>query len=212
MGPSPPRGTAGEGGGRLERPGRAAAGSPDPDLALVRRAGAGDQAACAALVDRHLTRVLALAARLLGDRAAAEDVAQEAFLRVWRHAGSWRAGEARFATWLHRVTVNLCQDRRRRRREAPLETAADPPSPEPGPEAALQRRAVAARVEAALAALPERQRTALVLCHYQELSNAEAAQLLGVTVEALESLLARGRRRLREILAGDAPDLMGELR
>lgn len=194
MGPSRPR-VAGE----------------DPDLPLVRRAGAGDQAACAALVDRHLPKVLALASRLLGDRAAAEDVAQETFLRVWQHAGQWRAGQARFTTWLHRVAVNLCQDHLRRRREAPLESAADSPSPAAGPEAVLQREAVAARVEAALDALPERQRTALVLSHYQELGNVEAAEVMGVSVEALESLLARGRRRLRAILAGEASDLMGEV-
>jgi RNA polymerase sigma-70 factor, ECF subfamily len=193
-------------------PTRAAAGSDDPDLPLVRRAGAGDQAACAALVDRHLPRVLALAARLLADRTAAEDVAQEVFLRVWRHAGSWRPGEARFSTWLHRVTVNLCQDRLRRRHEAPLEAALDPPSPDPGPEAAVQRKLVAAQVEAALAELPERQRMAVLLCHYQELGNVEAAEVMGVSVEALESLLARGRRRLRERLAGAARELMGEVR
>lgn len=196
----------------MQTPPRVGAGTDDPDLPLVRRAGAGDQVACAALVDRHLPGVLRLAGRLLGDPAGAEDVAQETFMRVWQHAGRWRPGEARFSTWLHRVAVNLCQDRLRRRREAPLEAAGDPQSDAPGPEGVLQRRSVAARVEAALASLPERQRTALVLSHYQELGNAEAAAVMAVSVEALESLLSRGRRRLREVLAGDAPDLMGEIR
>jgi len=190
------------------------AGGPveDPDLDLVRRVGAGDGPACAALVDRHLSRILGLAGRMLGSRAEAEEVAQEVFLRVWQQAGRWRAGEARFSTWLHRVAVNLCQDRLRRRRETSLEAAGDPPSPDPPPEAALQRDAVVARVGAALRQLPERQRTAILLSHYQELGNVEAAAVLGVSVEALESLLARGRRRLKELLAGDVGDLMGEWR
>jgi len=184
----------------------------DPDLELVRRVGAGDGPACAALVDRHLARIVGLAGRMLGNRAEAEEVAQDVFLRVWQQAGRWRAGEARFSTWLHRVTVNLCHDRLRRRRETTLEAAGDPPSPDPPPGAALQRAAVVARVEAALQQLPERQRTAILLSHYQELGNIEAAAVLGVSVEALESLLARGRRRLKELLAGEVGDLMGEWR
>jgi len=184
----------------------------DPDLELVRRAGAGDAPACAALVDRYLAKVTAFAGRTLANRADAEEVAQEVFLRVWQHAGSWRAGDARFSTWLYRVTLNLCHDRLRRRRETALDAAGDPASEAPLPGADLQRNAVVARVEAALAQLPERQREAVVLCHYQELGNIEAAAILDVTVEALESLLSRGRRRLRQLLASEAQDLMGELR
>lgn len=189
------------------------AGAPleDPDLDLVRRVGRGDGAACAALVDRHLPRIVALAGRMLGNRADAEEVAQEVFLRVWQQAARWRPGEAKFSTWLHRVAVNLCHDRLRRRRETGLDAAGDPPSGEPPPGTELQRRAVAARVERALAQLPERQRSAILLCHYQELGNIEAAAVLEVSVEALESLLARGRRRLRELLASDVADLLGEL-
>jgi RNA polymerase sigma-70 factor (ECF subfamily) len=183
----------------------------DPDLELVRQVGAGDQRACAALVDRHLPKVLGLAGRLLGNRADAEEVAQEVFLRVWRHAGEWRAGGAKFSTWLHRVTFNLCHDRLRRRRETPLDAIGDPPSGEPPPGVELQRAAVTARMKAALAQLPERQREAILLCHYQELGNIEAAEAMEISVSALESLLARGRRRLKEILANELGDLMGEL-
>jgi RNA polymerase sigma-70 factor, ECF subfamily len=184
----------------------------DPDLELVRQVGAGDQRACAALVDRHLPKVLGLAGRLLGNRADAEEVAQEVFLRVWRHAGEWRPGGAKFSTWLHRVTFNLCHDRLRRRRETTLDAIGDPPSGEPPPGTELQRAAVTARVEAALAQLPDRQREAILLCHYQELGNIEAAEAMEISVSALESLLARGRRRLKELLAGELSDLMGELR
>ena len=181
----------------------------DPDLELLRRIGAGDGAACAALVDRHLRRITALAGRMLGNRADAEDVAQDVFLRVWQQAPKWRSGEAKFSTWLHRVTLNLCTDRLRRRRETGLEAAGDPPSDAPQPDAGLQDAAIAARVQAALAQLPERQREAIVLCHYQELGNIEAAALLELSVEALESLLARGRRRLRQLLIEEMPDLTG---
>ncbi|HEY7687214.1 MAG TPA: RNA polymerase sigma factor [Dongiaceae bacterium] len=181
----------------------------DPDLELLRRIGAGDGAACAALVDRHLRRITALAGRMLGNRADAEDVAQDVFLRVWQQAPKWRSGEAKFSTWLHRVTLNLCTDRLRRRRETGLESAGDPPSDAPPPDAGLQDAAIAARVQAALAQLPERQREAIVLCHYQELGNIEAAAVLELSVEALESLLARGRRRLRQLLIEEMPDLTG---
>jgi RNA polymerase sigma factor (sigma-70 family) len=187
------------------------AAADDPDLDLLRRIGAGDGAACAALVDRHLRRVTALAGRLLGSRADAEDVAQEVFLRVWQQAPRWRSGEAKFSTWLHRVTLNLCTDRLRRRRETDLAAAGDPPSDAPPPDAGLQEAAIVARVQAALAQLPERQREAIVLCHYQELGNIEAAAVLELSVEALESLLARGRRRLRQLLIEEMPDLTGSI-
>ena len=86
---------------------------PDPDAALVRALGEGDEAALAALVDRHLARITALAGRLLDSPAEAQEVAQEVFLRAWKLRGSWREGRARYATWLHQVALNLCRDRLR---------------------------------------------------------------------------------------------------
>lgn len=176
-------------------------GAADPDDELVRRAGAGDAAAVQALVARKLRRVLALAERMLGDAAEAEDVAQETFYRVWRQAPRWRPGVARFDTWLHRVTLNLCYDRLRRRRERPMAEPPDMPDPGPAPDRGLQAADVGRRVRDALQALPPRQREAVVLCHYEEMGNIEAAGVMGVTVEALESLLSRGRRALRSALA-----------
>ena len=178
---------------------------PDPDDALLARVARGEPGAAPALVAAKLPRVLALAARVLGDPAEAEDVAQEAFERVWRHARGWRPGGATFDTWLHRVTLNLCHDRQRRRREAPVAEPPERPDPAPGPERGLLAADAGRRVAAALAALPPRQRDAVVLRHYQELGNIEAAAVLGVTVEALESLLSRARRRLRELLADQRP-------
>lgn len=168
------------------------------------RAGRGDPAAAQALVARKLPRVLNLAHRMLGDLQAAEDVAQESMLRAWRQAASWTPGRARFDTWLHRVALNLCYDRLRRRRETVMAEPPDTPDPSPSADATLISRDTAMRVQAALADLPDRQREAIVLCHFQELSNLEAAELMDVSVEALESLLARGRRGLRARLAGEA--------
>ena len=179
----------------------------DPDAELIAGVGRQERSAVRTLVARKLPRLLALATRMLGDRMEAEDVAQEAFMRIWKQAPRWREGEARFDTWLHRVALNLCYDRLRGRREEPVEELPDPADPAAAPdaqlEAQLEAQSRAARVRAALAALPARQREALVLSYYQELSNIEAAPLMGITVEALESLLARARRNLRAQLAGE---------
>ena len=181
----------------------------DPDEDLVRRVGQGDPAAIQAMVARKLPRMLALAQRMLGDAAEAEDVAQEAMLRAWRQAPRWEAGKARFDTWLHRVGLNLCYDRLRRRREVVTDAPPDRPDEGPAPDRGLLAADVGTRVNMALARLPDRQREALVLCHYQELTNIEAAALMEVSVEALESLLSRGRRALRLALADIRPDAEG---
>ena len=181
----------------------------DPDEDLVSRVGRGDPAAIQALVARKLPRMLALAHRLLGDPVEAEDVAQEAMLRAWRQAPSWRPGKARFDTWLHRVALNLCYDRLRRRREVLTDAPPERADPAPGPDRGVEAAQLGDRVNAALARLPERQREAIVLCHYQELGNIEAAALMDESVEALESLLSRGRRALRAALADMAPGHMG---
>nr|WP_313415621.1 RNA polymerase sigma factor [Brevundimonas diminuta] len=177
----------------------------DPDEDLVRRVGEGDPAAIQAMVARKLPRMLSLARRMLGDAAEAEDVAQEAMLRAWRQAPRWTPGQARFDTWLHRVGLNLCYDRLRRRREIARDALPDGVDDGPAPDRGLLAAETGARVEAALARLPERQREAIVLCHYQELGNIEAAALMEISVEALESLLSRGRRALRTALADIAP-------
>jgi RNA polymerase sigma-70 factor (ECF subfamily) len=175
-------------------------GETDGEDDLVLRAGRGEAGAISILVARKLPRILALARRMLGDAAEAEDVAQETLLRAWKAAPNWRPGKAKFDTWLHRVALNLCYDRLRKRRRL-TQDPPDRPDEGPGPDRGLHAQDVGRRVEAALAGLPERQREAIVLVHYQELSAAEASSLLGVSIEALESLLARGRRSLRSALA-----------
>lgn len=161
------------------------------------------------LVQRKLPRVTALARRMLASQPDAEDVAQEAFLRIWRQASAWRPGGARFDTWIHRVVLNLCYDRLRKPSLTRPVTDADfatldHASIGPGladADASEQRHA---SVEQALQGLPPRQREAIVLVYYQDLTNIEAARTMGVSVEALESLLARGRRRLQTVLTKDA--------
>ncbi len=172
------------------------------DEALVTRVAAGDRRAYGLLVDRHLDRTVTIARRILGNQADAEDVAQEAFLRLWRHADRFDERAAKFATWFYRVTTNLCLDRTRRAPMAPLDAAGDPADTTPGQEDALADRRTRAAVAGAVADLPDRLRAAVTLTYEAGLSNAEAAKALDISVKALESLLVRARRTLREKLAG----------
>jgi RNA polymerase sigma factor (sigma-70 family) len=176
-------------------------GDADPDEALLARVAEGDPAAARALVARKLPRLMSLGQRMLGEASEAEDMAQEAFLRIWKQAPTWRPGAAKFDTWLHRVALNLCYDRLRRRRELVTDAPPERPDPAPSAEQGLQAQDTSRRVADALQRLPDRQREAIVLCHYQELGNIQAAAVMGVSVEALESLLGRGRRALRAALA-----------
>jgi len=158
-----------------------------------------DAAAFETLLDRHLAPLGRFLFRLSGNRADAEDLAQETFLRIWREARRWQPGRVRFTTWLYRIAHNLAIDRHRKNREVasaePPEVAADST---PHDELALDERG--RRVRNAIAALPERQRTALLLVHFQGLSNGDAAEILDVSVDALESLLSRARRSLKRSL------------
>lgn len=177
------------------------------DEALLGRYAAGDAAAARLLVDRLAPRVLRLAQRLLQDRAEAEDITQEALLRLWRIAPRWQPGGAQPATWLHRVAVNLATDRLRRRRGVDLDAIDEPDDPAPGVLEAMidsdRRRAL----DEALALLPDRQRVAVVLRHLEGLTNPEIGAAMGIGVEAVESLTARGKRRLAALLAGRREDL-----
>ena len=176
------------------------AGSDAPDDVLIARFAAGDRVAARVLTARHAPRVLALARRMLRDEAEAEDVAQEAMLRLWRIAPDWRPGEAKVSTWLHRVVANLCIDRLRKRKRL---TDAAPPEVEDETPSALARMAQAERGEAlraALDGLPDRQRQAVLMRHFAEMSNPEIAARLDLSVEAVESLIARGRRGLAKAL------------
>lgn len=173
---------------------------PSDDLACMQRIGRGDQRAYRELVDRYLTSIARFALRTLGDRAEAEEVAQETFLRLWTEAANFEP-RAQPKTWLYRIARNLCIDRiRKRRSHGPEVELSERNAGEDRPSALLVRKQTAERVERALATLPERQREAITLVHYEGLSGAEASEILAVSPEALESLLARARRSLREQL------------
>ncbi len=175
------------------------------DETLMERVADGDDRAFAKLVERHLGRTTGLARRLLGSLAEAEEVAQEAFTRVWVHGPGWRrdAGKrtARFSTWLYRIAVNLCIDRKRRAGFADLDTVPEPEDERDGAFELMHRDETRRQVAAAVAQLPDRQRAVLTLCFYEGLSNAEAGAILDISVGAVESLLVRARRALREVLA-----------
>jgi RNA polymerase sigma-70 factor (ECF subfamily) len=178
------------------------------DNELVSRAATGDRAAWGALVDRYLGPISGYAWHMLGDQGEAEDVAQETFVRLMRKVAAWDAdGAASLKTWLYRVAINLCIDRRRK--VVPLPVAELPEVPDihaPGAELRLDRERV---LREALDRLPERQRAVLTLVYYQGLSNGEAAVALRISVEAVESLLARARRALRAMLTPVRDDLLG---
>ena len=183
---------------------------PDTDDAdLLARYARGDGAAAQLLTARLTPRVFGQALRMLGDGAEAEDVAQEAMLRLWRIAPEWRHGEAQVTTWLYRVVANLCTDRLRKRKRAavPLEDVSEPADPTPSVDAKIQTRARHDALRAALAALPERQRIAVMMRHFDEASNPEIAAALGISVEAVESLTARGKRALAATLKGQVAAL-----
>ncbi len=176
---------------------------PLSDDALMVLFAKGDAGAARVLTARLLPRVLSHAARVLGDRVEAEDVAQEAMLRLWRAAADWQPGGAKPSTWLYRVTANLAVDRLRKSgRAVGLDDGPEPEDDAPGPEDRLQRAGRMVALDAALARLPERQRQAVVLRHVEGLSNPEISEVLGIGVEAVESLTARGKRALAKRLAG----------
>ncbi|WP_142850121.1 RNA polymerase sigma factor [Telmatospirillum sp. J64-1] len=169
----------------------------DADDRLLARIAEGDEAAFRTLMDRHLDRAFGLAQRILGSRSDAEDVVQDAFLKVWDRAESWRPGEAKFSTWLWRVVTNRCLDLHRRPRHEALEAVPEPQDPAEDVVSSIAAGQEERRLKAAMADLPERQRAALALIYETGLSNAQAAEVLGISVGALEQLLVRAKRSLR---------------
>ena len=170
------------------------------DEALLVLYANGDPHAARSLTVRLAPRVMAHAYRLLHDRAEAEDVTQEALLRLWKIAPEWRTGEAQVTTWLYRVTANLCTDRLRKTRHGDIEAAPEVADDAPSADQALISQARAEALTGALANLPDRQRQAVVLRHIEGLQNPEIAEIMDISVEAVASLNARGKRALAKCL------------
>ena len=181
------------------------------DAACMAAIVAGSASAFKAVMDAHMTSVFRYAYSVLGDAALAEDVTQETFSRLWSQAARWMP-KGRVKSWLLKIAHNLCIDEIRRTRSHIDIDAVEPVLPDTarGPRENMAREQTADIVRQALFALPERQRAALVLVHYHDRTNIEAADIMGVSVDALESLLARGRRTMKDVLAGQKVNLLGE--
>src|SRR3954451_12146680 len=173
-----------------------------PDHDLMARAAKGDERAFRTLAQRHAGAALRLARRILGNETTAEDVVQDAFLRVWINASRWRP-EAAFRTWLYRIVVNLCLNARRRASDLPLDAAEDVPDAGLAPDEQLELRERDRHLTAAIDTLPVRQRAAIVLTYQEGLSNAEVAAVLDASVSAVETLLVRAKRALRAALGAE---------
>lgn len=167
----------------------------------------GDRQAASELTGRLAPRLFSFCLRMLRNRAEAEDVSQEAMLRLWKMAPDWTPGEAKLSTWVFRVASNLCTDILRRRRSVPLDEVPEMADDTPSVEAKMLAAERVAALDVALAKLPERQREAVVLRHIEGMTNPEIAAILEISVEAVESLTARGKRSLAQELAKQKEEL-----
>ncbi len=184
-------------------------GEVSQEAALLAQIARGDGDAFARLLERHGGLVRGIARAMLGSDDDADDVTQDVFLKIWQNPHGWKPGAAKYSTWLHRVTANQCLDRLRRRKKMTVhDEIPDRPDPAPGPFAALQARQRAARIETALGQLPDRQKLAVTLSHFGGYTNIEAAEIMDTSIEAVESLLSRARRTLKEILRADIENLI----
>lgn len=170
------------------------------DDALLRLYANGDDVAARELTLRLAPGVLSLARRLLNDQTEAEDVTQDAMMRLWKMAPDWRPGDAKISTWLYRVASNLFTDRLRRRRNISIDLIAEPKDNTPSADARLQSNERERALYDALDNLPERQKQAVVMRHIEGFANPEIAAILEISTEAVESLIARGKRTLASML------------
>lgn len=172
----------------------------DEDDRLLERIALGEEAAFRRLVERHVDKGYALALRILRNPADAEDVVQDALVKVWTNRGTWRAGNARFSTWLYRVITNRCIDLCRRPRTSDVDDVPELPDGKTDAVSTIHIGEVNLLLERAMGKLPNQQRIALILSYHDDLSNPEIAEIMDTTISAVESLLKRGRQQLRAIL------------
>jgi RNA polymerase sigma-70 factor (ECF subfamily) len=169
----------------------------DPELLAQVQDGNGQ--AFAVLVERHTERFYRLAYRYLQNKAAAEDVVQDAFLKLWENPAIWQPERnSKFTTWFYRVVVNLCLDLRKRKASVALDNAPELIDQREPADETIMRTQEQRLLENEIAALPERQRAALSLCFDEGLSNQEAAEIMGLNLKALQSLIMRAKTTLKE--------------
>jgi RNA polymerase sigma-70 factor, ECF subfamily len=182
------------------------------DESLLLAIGNGDHGAFRTLMERHGAIALAVAVRVTGSQRDAEEIVQDSFLKVWTAAARWDPqGGAKFSTWLYRVVMNSCLDRKRRAPMLPMDDVAEPEDTRPGGLEHYTGSQARALVAEALESLPERQRAAVSLCYFGEVGGQEAADSLDISLSALESLLVRGRRALRDFFARRGLETMGDV-
>jgi RNA polymerase sigma-70 factor (ECF subfamily) len=177
------------------------------DRSLMERIAAGDQQAFAALAERHAAVALGLAQRIVRNTADAEDIVQESLTRLWMFADRWNPETARFSSWFYRIVTNQAISRIRKKTTESIDSVEEPSDNSPGPDDQLAGREIGAAIAGAIDRLPERQRAAIGLCYDNDLSCAEAADAMGVSIGTMESLLFRARRSLRDWLSPLSSDL-----
>jgi RNA polymerase sigma factor (sigma-70 family) len=187
---------------------RALQSAPQSDADLLAAFAGGDRGAAMVLTQRLTPRVMGQAYRMLGNRAEAEDVAQDAMMRLWKIAPDWDADRAQVTTWLYRVVANLCTDRLRKSgRGVSLDAIEEPSDPRKSAAQDMQDTARSAALHSALADLPDRQAQAVALRHLEELGNPQIATIMDTNVRTVESLIARGTRALIAKLSGRKDEL-----
>lgn len=179
----------------------------DRDDELLELITQGDEGAFRELVGRHVDRAYALALRILRNGADAEDVVQDTLLKIWSQRGTWQSGRAKFSTWLYRVVTNRCLDLRRRPKTEDMDNAPEVVDANPDALSTLQRHEVSDLLAREMERLPDQQRVALILSYYDDLSNAQIAEVMDTTIQAVESLLKRGRQHLRKQLHSAERDI-----
>ena len=179
----------------------------DEDSELLDKLATGDEVAFRTLVERHIDRAYAIALRIVGNAADAEDVVQDTMLKIWSHRGRWQHGRAKFSTWLYRVISNRCIDLRRKPRTENVETVPEVADGQPGAVEIIERNELNGMLELAMQRLPEQQRIAVIFSYHENMSNGEIAQVMDTTVAAVESLLKRGRQQLRQLLRKHERDI-----
>jgi RNA polymerase sigma-70 factor, ECF subfamily len=181
----------------------------DEDKDLLDRLALSDESAFRALVVRHIDRAYAIALRIVGNAADAEDVVQDTMLKVWTHRGQWQHGRAKFSTWLYRVVSNRCIDLHRKPRTENVDAVPEVADKQPDASSVIERNEMTDLLEAAMQRLPEQQRIAVIFSYHENMSNGDIAEVMDTTVSAVESLLKRGRAQLRELLRRHERDIRG---